>query len=36
MPASSWLRLALWLLMGLVVYFLYAWRAGRLGENKQA
>jgi APA family basic amino acid/polyamine antiporter len=36
MPASSWLRLALWLLMGLVVYFLYAWRTGRLGENKQA
>ncbi|MCK9375156.1 MAG: amino acid permease [Syntrophobacterales bacterium] len=30
MPQSSWLRLLLWLLLGLAVYFLYAWRAGRL------
>ncbi len=30
MPESSWLRLLLWLLLGLAVYFLYAWRAGRL------
>jgi APA family basic amino acid/polyamine antiporter len=34
MPGGSWLRLLLWLLVGLAVYFLYAWRAGRLGgEN---
>ncbi|MFA5111911.1 MAG: amino acid permease [Desulfobaccales bacterium] len=31
MPGGSWLRLALWLLLGLAVYFLYAWRSGRLG-----
>ncbi|MGB8993010.1 MAG: amino acid permease [Desulfobaccales bacterium] len=30
MPAGSWLRLVLWLLCGLAVYFLYAWRSGRL------
>jgi basic amino acid/polyamine antiporter, APA family len=29
MPEGSWLRLFLWLALGLVVYFLYAWRAGR-------
>ena len=36
MPAGSWLRLALWLLLGLAVYFLYAWRTGRLGGNADA
>jgi len=30
MPASSWWRLGLWLLAGLALYFLYAWRSGRL------
>jgi basic amino acid/polyamine antiporter, APA family len=30
MPESSWLRLFLWLIVGLTVYFLYAWRSGRL------
>jgi APA family basic amino acid/polyamine antiporter len=34
MPEGSWLRLFLWLLLGLTVYFLYAWRAGRLKENE--
>ncbi|MFZ5447488.1 MAG: amino acid permease [Thermodesulfobacteriota bacterium] len=34
MPEGSWLRLFLWLALGLVVYFLYAWRSGRLAENK--
>jgi basic amino acid/polyamine antiporter, APA family len=29
MPPGSWLRLVLWLALGLAVYFLYAWRAGR-------
>jgi APA family basic amino acid/polyamine antiporter len=29
MPAGSWLRLFLWLGLGLAVYFLYAWRSGR-------
>ncbi len=29
MPEGSWLRLVLWLALGLAVYFLYAWRAGR-------
>ena len=36
MPEGAWLRLGLWLLCGLGVYFLYAWRAGRLGENEPA
>jgi APA family basic amino acid/polyamine antiporter len=35
MPAASWWRLGLWLLLGLAVYFLYAWRSGRLRENKR-
>ncbi len=30
MPAGSWWRLGLWLMAGLVVYLLYAWRSGRL------
>ncbi len=32
MPASSWWRLVLWLLLGLAVYLFYAWRSGRLKE----
>jgi APA family basic amino acid/polyamine antiporter len=34
MPEGSWLRLFLWLALGLAVYFPYAWRAGRLRENE--
>jgi APA family basic amino acid/polyamine antiporter len=30
MPEGSWWRLLLWLLLGLAVYLLYAWRCGRL------
>ncbi len=30
LPAGSWWRLGLWLGAGLVLYFLYAWRSGRL------
>jgi basic amino acid/polyamine antiporter, APA family len=30
MPESSWVRLGGWLGLGLAVYFLYAWRSGRL------
>ncbi len=33
MPASSWWRLGLWLAIGLAVYFLYAWRSGRLQDG---
>ncbi len=33
MPASSWWRLSLWLLVGLIIYFLYAWHSGRLGAG---
>jgi basic amino acid/polyamine antiporter, APA family len=33
MPEGSWLRLCIWLVLGLAVYFLYAWRTGRLGET---
>ena len=29
MPAGSWWRLGLWLLAGLIIYFLYAWTSGR-------
>jgi APA family basic amino acid/polyamine antiporter len=32
MPASSWWRLFLWLLLGLAIYFLYGWRSGRLSR----
>lgn len=32
MPASSWWRLVLWLLIGLVVYFSYAWVSQRFRE----
>jgi APA family basic amino acid/polyamine antiporter len=34
MPASSWWRLGLWLLVGLVLYFLYAWQSGRLSPGE--
>jgi basic amino acid/polyamine antiporter, APA family len=30
MPEGSWLRLFLWLVLGLVIYFLYGWHSGRL------
>jgi APA family basic amino acid/polyamine antiporter len=30
MPEGSWLRLFLWLILGLMVYFLYGWRSRRL------
>jgi hypothetical protein len=33
MPASSWERLALWLLAGLLIYFSYAWYSGRLSSD---
>jgi APA family basic amino acid/polyamine antiporter len=33
MPAGSWWRLGLWLLAGLAIYFLYAWRSGRLRSD---
>jgi APA family basic amino acid/polyamine antiporter len=36
MPEGSWLRLFIWLGLGLAVYFLYAWRAGRLGNIEPA
>ncbi len=37
MPASSWWRLGLWLLAGLLIYFLYAFSSGRLrGELPEA
>jgi hypothetical protein len=34
MPAGFWWRLGLWLMVGLVVYFLCAWGPGCLGENE--
>jgi basic amino acid/polyamine antiporter, APA family len=34
MPPGSWWRLALWLLLGLSVYFLYGWRSGRLAGGE--
>jgi APA family basic amino acid/polyamine antiporter len=30
LPATSWKRFGIWLLVGLVVYFLYGWRHSRL------
>ena len=35
MPEGSWLRLFLWLVLGLAVYFLYAWRAGRFRSEAE-
>jgi APA family basic amino acid/polyamine antiporter len=35
MPEGSWLRLFLWLVLGLAVYFLYAWRAGRFRAGEE-
>ncbi len=32
MPATSWWRLGLWLLVGLAVYGFYGWRSGRFKE----
>jgi APA family basic amino acid/polyamine antiporter len=34
MPEGSWLRLVLWLVLGLAVYFFYAWRSGRLTASE--
>jgi APA family basic amino acid/polyamine antiporter len=34
MPQGSWLRLFLWLILGLLVYVLYAWRSGRLTASE--
>jgi APA family basic amino acid/polyamine antiporter len=34
MPAASWWRLVLWLLFGLVVYFLYSWRSSHYPPHK--
>jgi len=31
MPASSWWRLAIWLLAGLLIYFFFGWTSGRIG-----
>jgi APA family basic amino acid/polyamine antiporter len=34
MPQGSWLRLFLWLMLGLAVYFSYSWYSGRLLGQK--
>ncbi len=34
MPASSWWRLGLWLLAGLMIYLTYAWYSGRLRSRE--
>jgi len=34
MPEGSWWGLGLRLMLGLVVYFLCAWRPRHLGENE--
>lgn len=33
LPAENWLRLAVWLLIGIVIYFTYSVRNSRLGQD---
>ncbi|MDD3580415.1 MAG: amino acid permease [Desulfobacca sp.] len=34
MPFDSWLRLGIWLTLGLIIYFFYGWQAGRWGRAR--
>ena len=36
LPSSNWWRFAVWLLIGLVVYYLYGFRRSRLGHARHA
>jgi basic amino acid/polyamine antiporter, APA family len=33
LPAVTWVRFAVWLLLGLVVYFFYGYRRSRVGGS---
>lgn len=34
LPAATWIRFAVWLAIGLVLYFFYGWRRSRLNRGK--
>ena len=36
LPAETWLRFAIWLLIGFVVYFLYGRSHSRVGRAEEA
>jgi APA family basic amino acid/polyamine antiporter len=35
LPVGTWWRFVIWMVLGLVVYFLYSMRASRLGRTQR-
>jgi APA family basic amino acid/polyamine antiporter len=35
LPAETWLRFAIWMVIGIVVYFLYGRSHSRLGRHEE-
>jgi APA family basic amino acid/polyamine antiporter len=36
LPGATWLRLGIWLIIGLAIYFLYGMRHSRAGNEPEA
>jgi basic amino acid/polyamine antiporter, APA family len=34
LPSVTWLRFGVWLVLGLVVYFLFGWRRSKIGQSR--